>query len=100
MKISDIYKWEAEQPGGEIITKGGDISGCVRFSLIPTVTGWPRHDVAGVKMIRRFSRGFVKMNKGGLQEYIHCVVCKGFRVYVKSTNGTVMVTPEDYELYL
>ncbi len=33
-------------------------------------------------------------------EYVHCVVCKGFRYYVRSSDGTVLVTPEDYELYL
>lgn len=34
------------------------------------------------------------------EEYLHCLVCEGFRVYVKSTDGSVIITPEDYELYL
>ena len=33
-------------------------------------------------------------------EYLHCVVCKGFRVWVKSSNGTVLITPEEQEIYL
>jgi len=33
-------------------------------------------------------------------EYVYCVVCKGFRVYVRASDGAVLVTPEDYELYL
>jgi hypothetical protein len=31
---------------------------------------------------------------------VHCIVTQDFRVYVRSTNGTVLITPPDYELYL
>ena len=33
-------------------------------------------------------------------EYLHCIVCERFRIYVKSSNGTVLITPENYEVYL
>ena len=33
-------------------------------------------------------------------EYLHCVVCKDFRLYVRSSDGTILLTPADYELYL
>ena len=101
MEISDRYTWEAEKANGKIITEGGDLTDCVRFSLMPAEgTGLPQHDLIGVKMIRRFARGFIKVNAGGLKEYVHCVVCKGFRVWIKSTDGTVLITPEDHELRL
>lgn len=83
------------------MTAGGDLAGCVRFSLIPAAgTNLPRHDVIGVRLINRFGRGFVKAMGGGMREYLHCLVGTGFRLYVKSTDGTVLITPEDYEVYL
>ena len=33
-------------------------------------------------------------------EYLHCVVCSNFRLYVRSSDGTILITPVDYELYL
>lgn len=101
MKLSERYIWVAERADGEILRSGGDIVDCVRFSLIPAPgTGLPRHDLVGIPMIRRFGRGFISVFGAGLKEYIHCVVCNGFRLYAKSTDGTVLITPEDYELYL
>jgi len=101
MNLAERYAWEAERADGSIVTEGGDLAGCVRFSLIPAPgSGLPRHDAIGVEMIRRFGRGFVRAMGGGTKEYLHCLVCKGFRLYVKSTDGTVLVTPEDFELYL
>lgn len=178
MSLADNYKWEAQTGTGEIITKGGDLSACSRFSLIPQVEGLPRVDVCGVQLVRRFGRGFAKahigstklpcklrwvlhsnrialpeelqgvIRKGDLlkragatfkwyqvlevtdreiilhksydegkrskdaetihcrpslvqkDEYLHCVVCKGFRMYVNSRTGQVITTPEDYELDL
>ena len=101
MKIADNYIWEAEKDG-EIITSGGDLTGCTKFSLIPIQLRLPEHSISGVVMKRRFGRGMTKVaSKGtGAQEYLHCVVCEGFRIYVKSTTGEVFITPEDYELYL
>ncbi|MFA6946478.1 MAG: hypothetical protein WC220_11315 [Pedobacter sp.] len=174
MKISEVYKWEAEKKDGTVISKGSDLSGCSRFSLIPQGT-LPRHDIVGVPMIKRFGRGFIKqafqsaemlpgflewengstqvktsedlsgiVKKGSLirkrhdgekwwfvidvtsstitlfkpydgktkriesnvyieppkPEYLHCIVCKGFRLYVRSSDGTILITPEDTEIYL
>lgn len=99
--ISENYHFEAEFKDGRIITeKGRDLTGCIRFSYIPTKAGLPRHDLVGVKMIRRFGRGFVRGLGGGMKEYLHCVVCQGFRFYLKSTDGKVLITPEEHELYL
>ncbi len=59
MKIQERYTWEAERPDGTILTTGGDLAGCVRFSLIPAAgTGLPQHDIVGVRLERRFCRGF------------------------------------------
>lgn len=33
-------------------------------------------------------------------ECVQVVVCDTFRLYVKHSDGTVLVTPKDYELYL
>jgi hypothetical protein len=97
--VNENYKWEAERADGTIIASGESLMGCVRFSLIPQLPILPPHSIVGVEMERRFCRGFVRALGGGLKEYVHCVVCKGFRVYVRS-NGTVHVTPYDYELYV
>lgn len=171
------YKWEAELQDGAVITEGSDLSKAIRFSLIPQIPSLPRHDIVGVRMVKRFSRGFkksrfndssvlldekkilwtdgsniveapesleglvhpgqmvrrrngedlwhlvlaVEMNKlvlaspfSGLtkalptlvqsvkldEEYVHCLVAENFRMYVNSSNGVVLITPKDYELYL
>jgi hypothetical protein len=99
LTMQDFYTWEAEKKDGTVITAGESLVDCARFSLISNV-GLPQHDLVGVEMVRRFCRGFIRGLGGGMKEYIHCVVCKGFRIYVKSSNGMVLVTPEDYELYL
>ena len=101
MDVPERYRWEAEKADGTIISKGSDLVNCVRFSLIPAPgTYLQRHDVMGIKMLRRFGRGFVRAMGGGTREYLHCLVCEGFRMYARSTDGTVLITPEDYELYL
>ena len=97
--MNNNYTWEAEKADGTILTEGENLAECVRFSLSPQVPLLPAHNSVGVEMERRFGRGFVKGLGGGLKEYVHCVVCKGYRVYVRS-NGTVHVTPHDYELYV
>ena len=105
MALPERYTWEAEFPGGRIETAGpgtdGDLAGCVRFSIIPAPgSGLRRHDIVGVRMVRRFGRGFIRALGGGCKQYLHCVVCDGFRMYVKSTDGGVLITPEDFELYV
>ena len=170
--ISDNYKWEAEK-NGEIITSGGDLTGCSRFSVIPLVPGLPRHDFVGKRFKHRFNRGFKKTPLFGYREmlkrldlypddkniidvaravleskkkdyqnarktepaniikhnlmrektsvafsqfkavvamlwerynpsdhYYLCVVFSGGRAYINAQNGSVLVTPENYELYI
>lgn len=97
--MQNNYRWEAEKADGAIINEGADLSGCVRFTLLPNQAPVPPHSIVGVAMERRFARGFVKGLGGGMKEYVHCVVCKDFRVYVRS-NGALHVTPKDYELYV
>jgi hypothetical protein len=100
-KFNERYSWKAEGANGNLIVAGGDLKGAVRFSLIPSAgTGLPRHDLVGVKMIRRFGRGFVRGMGGGLREYVQCVVCENFRFWVGYSDGTVLISPVDFELYL
>jgi hypothetical protein len=100
MSIADAYRYEMEMKDGAVIECGDDLKDCMRFSLIPGHDHLPRHDIVGIPMKRRFGRGFIKVNAGGLREYVHCVVCEDCRLYVRSSDGTVLVTPPDYELYL
>ena len=58
MQRNISYKWEAEKKDGEIVTEGGDLTGCTRFSAIPEKDGLPRHDFIGKKFKNRFNLGF------------------------------------------
>jgi len=58
MKLAENYSFEAELATGEVLTEGGDLTGCVRFSLIPNIPNLPRHDFSRIKMERRFCRAF------------------------------------------
>jgi hypothetical protein len=99
--MQDRYRWEAEMPGGCIISRGGDLRGAVRFSLCPAPgANLPQHDLVGMSFLRRFNRAFVRALGGGLKEYVYCACCESFRVYVRATDGAVLVTPPNYELYL
>lgn len=99
--MQDRYAWQAEMPDGRIITKGADISGAVRVSIVPAGgVLLPRHDLIGIPVVRRFCRGFVRAMGGGAKEYVHCIVTQTFRFYVRSSNGAALVTPVDYELYI
>lgn len=99
-RLQDAYRWEAEKPNGELVTVGGDLSECHRWSLLPQREGLPRHDLVQVPMTRRFGRPFIRALGGGYREYLHCVVTPGFRLYVRSSDGSAIVTPPDFELYL
>jgi len=98
--IQDNYIWEAEKKDGTILTTGEYLEDVVRFSFIPTNFNVQRHDIIGVPLIRRFNRGFINGLGGGMKEYLLCVVSSTFRLYVKSSNGVILITPPDYELYL
>lgn len=60
MELTDRYIWEAEAASGKTIKSGGDLHGCLRFSLIPQAPGLPKHDFIGVPLRKRFCRGFIK----------------------------------------
>jgi len=94
------YVWEAERSDGTIVAKGENLEDCVRFSLIPFSFGLQRFDLIGIKMKRRFCRGFINALGGGYKDYLHCIVCDGFRVWVSYKSGRVWILPEDYELRL
>ena len=100
-QLPDWYNWQATRPDGSLLTEGGDLSGCVMVSLIPHERVLlPRHDFTGLRFIRRFGRGFLRGMGGGMKEYLHCVVTDSCRIYLKSSNGSIVITPTDYELYL
>lgn len=71
MDFGDNYIWEAELDDGTIITKNdssspivskGDLTGVIRFTLSPKDgLRLPKHSFIGVKMVRRFGRGFKKV---------------------------------------
>ncbi len=104
--LSERYTWEAEREDGTIIREGGDLSGCVRFSLVPGTDlnlpslPLPRHDIIGVPLVRRFGRGFVRVVGPKAPEYLHCCVCRDFRLYVRASDGAALITPAEYELYI
>jgi hypothetical protein len=98
--LQNRYIWQAVLPNGSLLLTGGDLSTVVVVSFIPQVPSLPRHDLMGVKFVRRFCRGFVHGLGGGMKEYLHCVVCENFRLYLYSSTGMIVVTPFDYDLYL
>ncbi len=91
--MQDRYQWRAydnDEPVEQLTT-------CDRFVL--SSSELPCHEIRHVPMIRRFGRGFIR-GGGGIREYLQCVVLRGARVYVRSSDGGVIITPEKYELYL
>ncbi len=100
MDIKDHYRWEAKTKDGAIIDSGEFIESAVMFSFIPNKEGLPRHDIVGVELIKRFNRAFLNGFTGKIREYLLCCVCNGFRFYVRSSDGTSLITDQNYELYL
>jgi hypothetical protein len=103
MDISNYYKWEVETNTGNIYTSGNIFDGIVvRISFLPSILVLPRHDIIfsnDFKYVKRFCRGLLKQSVG-MKEYLHCVVTNKFRFYLKSSNGTTLITDKDYDLYL
>lgn len=67
MRIQDVYRWEAEMADGSVVTGESpvadreDMTRCVCFRLLPSDgVPLPKHEIRGVKMARRFCRGFQK----------------------------------------
>lgn len=100
MELQNRYRWIAKRPDGSEFSTGESLSGIMMLSFVPDMPLFPRHDFSGIPMVRRFARGFLRGFGGGMKEYLHCVVCQGFRIYLRSSDGGVLMTPEDYEVYL
>lgn len=100
-KIKEVYNWEIELIDKTIITEGNkfDFDKVVRCSYIPTIKLFPRHDIifTDFKFKKRFARAFMGWNSI-VREYLHCVITDKFRVYIKSTNGSCIIVPKDYEM--
>lgn len=102
MRIPDRYRWQATRADGSAFDSGESLTDAVMVSLIPA-DGLllPRHDLTGLVFKRRFGRGFIHALAGGETfEYLHCVVTRYSRFYLRSSNGSILITPPDYELYL
>ena len=122
VELRNRYGWEAEHLGlnGEEVVRQYNGKGdketpstkirageVVRFSIVPRVSGLPRHDILidrnlGEKFVRRFGRGFMKDKGKGIRhfEYLQCVVTNKYRLWVFSTTGRILVTNPDFEVYL
>lgn len=98
--MQERYRWVALRDDQSVIDSGADLTGAKAVSLIPDQPLFPRHSFAGLTFLRRFCRGFLRGLGGGLREYVHCIVCAECRIYVRSSTGSVLITPADYELYL
>ena len=101
--MKDFYSFEIELKDGTTITSGNDYlpESVVRVSFLPIDVILPRHDIifTDFKFVKRFGRGFLKQGTG-IKEYLQCVVTNEFRFYLKSSNGAVLITEQNYELYL
>jgi len=101
--LKDFYSFEIELKDGTTITSGNDYlpESVVRVSLIPQIAILPRHDIifTDFKFVKRFGRGFLKQGTG-MKEYLQCIITTQFRFYLKSSNGAVLITEQNYELYL
>lgn len=122
MEIKDIYNWEIQIADGTVIkqyNKDGSgnnwkflpdgkpllLNEVVQVSFIPKSPLFPKHvcliDISkGERFERRFARGFIKPERNGMFEYLHVCVTNRYRMYVFSTTGNVIMTRNDYEIYL
>lgn len=103
MSLRDSYKYEIEIEDGTIIIDHNnfDKNKVIRVSYLPSIVLLPRHDIIfkGFKFKKRFSRVTMGWNSI-VKECLHCVVTDRFRVYLRSTNGQIMIVHKDYELKL
>jgi hypothetical protein len=100
MDIQASYTWTGTYKNGVEFTTGGDLENAAKIAFYPAAGGLPEHILSGVSMKRRFARGFVRGFGGGMKDYVHCVVGDGFRFWLFSSTGRVLITPEDFELYI
>ncbi len=116
LKANATYTWEMESINGIVLPqyeKDGtenkwtriNPDAVVRISYIPAIPVLPRHDIfidhsKGEKFIRRYGRGFLRArNKFELKEYIYCVVTNRYKFNLFH-NGRVLITNNEYEVYL
>jgi len=101
LNVKKRYTWEIELIDGTIINDGNkfDFNKVIRCSYIPSIKLFPRHDIifTDFKFKKRFARAFMGWNSL-VKEYLNCVITDKFRVYIKSTNGSCIITPQDYEM--
>ena len=101
MDLKTTYTYEIELKDGTIITDHNNFKpeDVVRVSFISLI--FPRHDIifTDFKFIKRFSRIFMGINSK-ITNVLHCVITDKFRFYLKSSNGSVLITEKDYDLYL
>jgi len=101
MDITNSYEYEIELKDGTIIKRSNEFNpkDVVRISYMSRF--FPRHDIifTDFKLVKRFSRVFIGINSK-VKERLHCVITNKFRFYLKSGNGSVIITEKDYELYL
>lgn len=98
--MTDNYYWEAEMEDSSIITVGGDLTNCIRFSFFTDIKNLKPLDLVGIKFKRRFTRYFMRIMGNGGNKRFHCIVADGFRLYLDDETGKILITPEDYELYI
>ena len=96
--VKENYSWEAERKDGSVFAKGGDLTECVRFSLIPKQkTGLPRHDFIGVSLVKRFCRGFQKVRFAGKEPLPGLIFWIDGKADLKTTEDlTSRLSPGDY----
>jgi len=98
--IKTVYDWEIELKDGSIITEGNKFKfeDVIRCSYISKLPLFPRHDIVfqDFKLVKRFARAFMGWNSI-VGEYLHCCITDKFRIYIKSTNGSCIITPQYYE---
>lgn len=101
MNITNAYDYEIELRDGKIITKSNKFNPDEVVRVSYKSNFFPRHDIifTDFKFVKRFSRSFMDITSK-VKERLHCVITDKFRFYLKSSNGTVLVTEKDYELYL
>ena len=101
LNVKKRYTWEIELIDGTIINDGNkfDFNKVIRCSYIPSIKLFPRHDIifTDFKFKKRFARAFMGWNSL-VKEYLNCVITDKFRFYLKSTNGSVILTPQNYEM--
>jgi len=101
LNVKKRYTWEIELIDGTIINDGNkfDFDKVIRCSYIPSINLFPRHDIifTDFKFKKRFARAFMGWNSL-VKEYLHCVITDKFRIYIKSTNGSCIITPQNYEM--